>query len=148
MVQQNKLPTQDYLDIQNLYALYNLASDATDSTTYANCFTDDGVLEAATIGISVSGRDALIAHKERDKANRGGKYRRHWNGRLYLERQSNGSVLGRCYLVAYNGLPGELPVLADCGVYEDTLVQTNGEWNFSRRILTMAGASWGQSDDS
>ena len=102
MTKQNSLSAQDYLDIQNLYALYNLSSDDADSETYASCVTDDGVLEAATIGISVSGREALIAHKERDKAGRGGKYRRHWNGSLYLERQSDGSVLGRCYLVAYN----------------------------------------------
>jgi hypothetical protein len=39
-------------------------------------------------------------------------------------------------------------VLADCGVYEDTLVQADGEWKFCRRILTMDGSSWGQSDDS
>ena len=144
MTQQNALSAQDYLDIQNLYALYNLSSDATDSDTYASCFTDDGVLEAATIGISVSGREALIAHKERDKANRGGKYRRHWNGSLHLELKSDGSVLGRCYLVAYNGIPGELPVLADCGVYEDTVICQDGEWKFSQRVLTMEGSSWGK----
>ena len=144
MTQQNALSTQDYLDIQNLYALYNLSSDATDSETYASCFTDDGVLAAATIGISVSGREALIAHKERDKANRGGKYRRHWNGRLHRELKSDGSVLGRWFLVAYNGIPGELPVLADCGGYEDTVICQDGEWKFSQRVLTMDGSSWGK----
>ena len=144
MSEQNGLSTQDYLDIQNLYALYNLSSDAADSGTYASCFTNDGVLEAPDIGISVSGREALIAHKERDKANRGGKYRRHWNGSLHLELRSDGSVLGRCYLVAYNGSPGQLPVLADCGVYEDTVIQHNGQWKFSRRILTMDASTWGK----
>ena len=144
MTQKNTLAIKDYLDIQNLYALYNLSSDEADSETYASCFTDDGVLEAPTIGIGVSGREALVAHKERDKANRGGRYRRHWNGCLHLELKPDGSVLGRCYLVAYNGIPGELPVLADCGVYEDTLICRDGEWKFSKRILTMDGSSWGK----
>ena len=144
MSQPNELSAKDYQDIQNLYALYNLSSDAADSETYASCFTDNGVLEAPDIGISVSGRDALIAHKERDKANRGNKYRRHWNASLHLVMNPDGSVLGRCYLIAYNGLPGQLPELADCGVYEDTVIRDNGQWKFSRRSLTMDASSWGK----
>ena len=135
----------DYLEIQNLYSYYNLMSDAADAEAYASCFTDDGVMESRAIGIDVTGRSDLIAHKERDKANRGGKYRRHWNGSIHLERLGDGSVRGRCYLVAYNGEPGELPILADCGVYEDILVKVNGAWKFARRTLTMDGSTWGKS---
>ncbi len=135
----------DYLEIQNLYSYYNLMSDAADAEAYASCFTDDGVMESPAIGIDVTGRSDLIAHKERDKANRGGKYRRHWNGSIHLERLGDGSVRGRCYLVAYNGEPGELPILADCGVYEDILVKVNGAWKFARRTLTMDGSTWGKS---
>ncbi len=136
------LSAQDYVEIQNLYALYNLCSDAADSEGYADCFTEDGVMEAPQIGIAVTGRAGLIQHKERDKAGRGGKYRRHWNGGLHLERLDDGTVRGRCYLVAYNGQPGELPALADCGVYEDTVVQAGGEWKFARRVLTMDASTW------
>ncbi len=135
----------DYLEIQNLYSYYNLMSDAADVEAYASCFTDDGVMESPEIGINVTGRSDLVAHKERDKANRGGKYRRHWNGSIHLERLSDGSVRGRCYLVAYNGEPGDLPILADCGVYEDILVKVNGAWKFARRTLTMDGSTWGKS---
>ena len=135
----------DYLEIQNLYSYYNLMSDAADVEAYASCFTDDGVMESPEIGINVTGRSDLIAHKERDKANRGGKYRRHWNGSIHLERLGDGSVRGRCYLLAYNGEPGDLPTLADCGVYEDILVEVNGAWKFARRTLTMDGSTWGKS---
>ncbi len=38
------LSAQDYCEIQNLYAHYNLASDAGDAEAYASCFTEDGVL--------------------------------------------------------------------------------------------------------
>ena len=54
MTQKNTLAIKDYLDIQNLYALYNLSSDEEDSATNAYCFTDDWVLAAPTKGIGVS----------------------------------------------------------------------------------------------
>ena len=139
-----KLSAQDYLDIHNLYAQYNHVSDAADANRYADCFTEDGTLQAPDIGINVSGRAALIAHKQRDGANRDGQYRRHWNGSVHLEPQSDGSVIGRCYLIAYNGQPGQLPTLADCGVYLDTVIRDDGEWKFSRRILSMDASSWGK----
>ena len=44
---------------------------------------------------------------------------------------------GRCYLLAFNGTPTEIPAIADCGVYEDTLVRENGDWKFLRRHLVM-----------
>lgn len=137
-----KLSVEDQLDIQSLYALYNLASDAADVEGYATCFTVDGEMLSPEVGIDVRGQAALRAHKERDKANRGGRYRRHWNGNLHLKLLDDGSVRGRCYLIAYNGAPGDLPVIADCGVYEDRLVKVSGDWKFARRTLTMDGSTW------
>ena len=137
-----KLSVEDQLDIQSLYALYNLASDAADVDGYVNCFTDDGEMLSVEVGIDVHGREALKAHKERDRANRGGRYRRHWNGNLHLEMLDDGRVRGRCYLIAYNGAPGDLPAIADCGVYEDILVKIDGTWKFARRTLTMDGSTW------
>ena len=142
MSRPEKLSAEDQLDIQSLYALYNLASDAADVEAYANCFTEDGEMLSPEVGIDVHGQAALRAHKERDKANRGGRYRRHWNGNVYLELLDDGSVRGRCYLIAYNGVAGDLPVIADCGVYEDSLVKVGGDWKFARRTLTMDGSTW------
>ena len=144
---ENKMPLTlaDQLAIRELYAVYNLASDATESERYADCFTPDGAMLSPEVGIVVRGRAALIAHKERDKANRKGQYRRHWNANLHLEPQPDGSVRGQCYLLAYQGNPGELPRLADCGVYEDRLVRdASGAWKFAERRLTMDGSTWGQ----
>jgi hypothetical protein len=142
MAEPGKLSVEDRLDIQGLYALYNLASDAADVQTYVDCFTADGEMLSPEVGIEVRGAVALAAHKERDKANRGGRYRRHWNGNLHLELLGDGSVRGRCYLIAYNGMPGDLPVIADCGVYEDVLVKNDDGWKFARRTLTMDGSTW------
>ena len=61
MLQPNKLPIQNYKNIQFFYALYNLISCFESSTTDANCFIDDGVVDAVTIEISVS-RPALTTN--------------------------------------------------------------------------------------
>ena len=142
MADTGKLSVEDQLDIQSLYALYNLVSDACDIEGYADCFTADGEMLSPEVGIEVRGREALKAHKQRDKDNRAGRYRRHWNGNLYLEGLDADQVHGRCYLIAYNGEPGALPAIADCGVYEDLLVRTAEGWKFARRRLTMDGSTW------
>lgn len=138
----NHLPAQDYVDVQNLYARYNHASDAGDAETYASCFTDDGVLQIDPVGVLVQGRASLVAYKQKDAAGRGGRYRRHWNGSLWLEPVDTDTVRGRCYFHGYNGTPGQPPVLADAGVYDDRIVRVGGAWRFARRHITLDGSTW------
>lgn len=90
-----------------------------------------------TLALQIKGRDNLHAFKLRDSAQRGGRYRRHWNSGLYLEALDDHTMRGRCYLHGYNGEPGQHPELADVGVYEDTLVKQDGEWRFAKRVITM-----------
>jgi hypothetical protein len=136
------LSAQDYAEIHNLYAAYNLSSDAGDAAGYAACFTADGVLELQPLGITVRSRPALEAYKRRDKEGRGDRYRRHHNHSLHLEQLADGTVRGRCYFHGYNGTPGTLPVLADAGVYEDTIVQVDGAWRFAKRLLNLDATSF------
>jgi hypothetical protein len=133
---------QDYAEIQNLYAYYNLTSDAGDAEAYASCWTEDGALRIAQLDFLVQGRANLIAFKKKDKAGRAGKYRRHWNGAIFLEQIDERTVRGRCYLHGLNGVPGSLPDLADAGVYEDLIVRVDGEWRFASRSITMDGSHW------
>jgi hypothetical protein len=135
-------PAQDYMEIQNLYAFYNLSSDAGDAEAYADCFTDDGVLKIDHLKFTVKGRADLIAFKEKDLAGRGGKYRRHWNGSVVLEAIDETTVRGRCYLHGFNGMPGSLPELADAGLYEDLIVKVAGQWRFASRTILMDGSRW------
>jgi hypothetical protein len=143
------LDAESQAQITNLYARYNLHSDMGAPEAYAACFTADGAIRVQGLVVRdgvmsrgpgefvVQGRADLIAFKRRDQAGRGGKYRRHWNGSLWLERVDADTVRGRCYLSAYNGEPGSLPVLAQTGVYEDTIVRAEGEWKFAVRRLSI-----------
>lgn len=137
-----RLSASDHVQIQNLYAYYNLCSDAGDAEGYASCFTEDGVLHIETRHFVVKGRTDLAEYKRNDVARRGTAYRRHWNGSLYLEPIDRDTVRGRCYLQAFNGEPGGLPVLAGVGVYEDTIVKVGSEWKFATRQVRMDASSW------
>jgi 3-phenylpropionate/cinnamic acid dioxygenase small subunit len=142
MTDEPGLSAQDYVEIQNLYARYNHMSDAGDAEGYAACFTDDGMLVIDPLGVAVHGRAAFVTYKQKDAAGRGGRYRRHWNGSLLLEPVDADTVRGRCYFHGFNGTPGELPVFADAGVYEDRIVRVAGTWRFSRRHITLDGSTW------
>lgn len=140
------LSADDMFAIHNLYAKYNLCSDLGDAEGYADCFTEDAVLTVEPQGAKIEGRRAFLEHKTRDVASRGGRYRRHVNGSLMIEPLGDGTARGRCYLLAYNGDPGSLPDLADCGVYDDVVTKgEDGVWRFSRRALVMDGTTWSRS---
>lgn len=132
----------DWTQIHNLYAYYNLCSDSGDAEGYASCFTEDGVLRLVTRDFIVKGRQDLVDYKRKDVQGRGDRYRRHWNSGLHLEKQADGTVRGRCYLLAFNGEPGSLPVLAGAGMYDDTIVKAGGEWRFAVRKLTTDASTW------
>ena len=126
----------EYVEVLNLYSLYNLASDAGDAAQYANCFTEDGELHGT---YDVKGRAALEAYKLKDKAGRSHLYRRHWNGSIHLEKIDENTIRGRCYLFGYNGEPGKLPYTTHAGVYTDTIKRVGGEWKFANRDLKFDG---------
>jgi hypothetical protein len=136
------LSAEDYVEIQNLYAYYNLCSDAGDADGYASCFAKNGVLRIDAIGLRHQGRETLRAFKVSDAGRRGSRYRRHWNGSLHLRREADGSVTGRCYLHGYNGESGKPPELADVGSYVDRIVKEDGTWCFAERSITMDASSF------
>ena len=127
---------EEYVEILNLYAAYNLASDEGDAERYAQCFLQNGEHHGT---YDVYGRAALIEYKKVDKAQRGGQYRRHWNGSLHLEKVDAETVRGHCYLFGYSGEPGKLPYMTHAGVYRDVIKREDGRWKFAERRLSFDG---------
>jgi hypothetical protein len=125
---------QEYVDVMNLYSLYNLSSDIGTPEEYAACFTADGSL-LFDGQLVQHGREQLIEYKRRDQASRGGDYRRHWNATIHLEKVGPTEIRGRCYLQAFSGRPGDAPLLTDTAVYEDRISSAEGSWRFASRNL-------------
>src|ERR1700737_2019392 len=72
------LSAQDTIDIQQLYARYNIAIDSCDAQGWAATFTPDGVFNA------ISGHDALAEFVKTWREKMNGASRRHWNNNLQL----------------------------------------------------------------
>jgi len=117
------LSTQDYIDIQQLYARYNHAIDSGDAETWAGTFTADGVFN------NNSGREALL-NFARNYA-KTGTTRRHWNTNLLITPTPEGAS-GTVYLFLLD-IAAKPPTVATAAKYEDLLVKTAQGWRFKKR---------------
>ena len=72
------LSAQDYFEIQQLYANYNIAIDNGDAEGWATKFTPDGVFNTFV------GHDALIGFVKTWRERLGGASRKHWNTNLEI----------------------------------------------------------------
>src|SRR5580765_4301507 len=123
-----KLTTQDYVDIQQLYARYNLAIDTGDGEGWAGTFTPDGVFNSTN-----KGHDALVQFIKDWRDKRDGANRRHLNSNMALTPNADGAK-GAIYLLLLN--VGVRPAtIATTGIYEDVLVKTAQGWRFKSRIV-------------
>jgi len=123
-----KLTTQDYMEIEQLYATYNHAIDSGDADAWAATFTDDGVFNARFTGTEQLKGFIKLWLEKLDGANR-----RHWNSNLKVDATAEGAN-GAVYLILYN--VGVKPVaIATTGMYADTLVKTRMGWRFKTRVV-------------
>lgn len=123
-----KLTAQDYTDIQQLYARYNLAIDTGDAEGWAATFISDGVFNNTN-----KGHAALVQFIKDWREKRDGANRRHLNSNLVLTPTADGANAS-IYLLLLN--VGVRPsVIASTGIYEDALVRTPQGWRFKSRIV-------------
>lgn len=122
------LSTQDYVEIQQLYARYAMTIDAGNADGWANTFTSDGVFNN-----NARGHAALVqfVHDWRDK--RSGASRRHWNSNLVITPSEDGAT-GSVYLLLLD-ISTRPPAPVSSSVYEDALVKTPQGWRFKTRVL-------------
>lgn len=127
------LTTQDYIDIQQLYARYNNAIDGGDAEGYAATFVADGVFNTFT------GHDALVGFINEWRDKRNGTSRRHWNTNLTISGTPEGAS-GSVYLMLLD-VSVRPPVIASTAKYEDALVKTPQGWRFKKRATRADAAA-------
>jgi actinorhodin biosynthesis protein ActVIA len=123
--QSGSLSTQDYIEIQQLYARYNHAIDSGDAEAYAGTFTADGVFN------NNNGREALLTFA-RGYAKNNGSNRRHWNTNLLITPTPEGAN-GTVYLFLLD-VTAKPPSIVTTLTYEDTMVKTPQGWRFKKRM--------------
>jgi actinorhodin biosynthesis protein ActVIA len=120
------LSAQDYQEIQQLYARYNVAIDTGDAEAYAATFTPDGVFN------NFKGHDELVGFIKIWRGERlNGANRRHWNTNLLISgdgKTATGSV--SLMLLDVSATPVSIAAVA---TYSDSLIKTADGWRFSKR---------------
>jgi hypothetical protein len=134
------LSAQDTVDIQQLYARYNIAIDSGDAQGWAATFTPDGVFNA------ISGHDALAEFVKTWREKLNGASRRHWNNNLQLTGNSN-EASGFVFLMLVDISTKPISIVATA-TYTDSLVKTKEGWRFTKRTTKGDVAPTPPSSDS
>ena len=132
----------DRAAIENLMARYLFAMDYHDADTYAECFTEDGVLDYA-MGV-LEGREA-IRTEARSFAGKIGEIFKDWQGNPAMLRHVIGQQVVRVagdrawntgfWWEMTNGGPEGSMATPSFGTYEDELERVDGHWLFKRRKI-------------
>jgi hypothetical protein len=121
------LTTQDYIDIEQLYATYNHAIDSGDGEAWAATFTPDGTFNKFT------GHDQLVGFIQAWKEKMNGGARRHWNTNLRIAPSKDGASASVFLMLVDVNTRG----IVATGMYDDTLVKTANGWRFRTRQTKM-----------
>ena len=119
------LTAQDYFEIEQLYAQYNLTLDGNDAEGWAATFTPDGTF------MNYSGHDGLVGFVKAWHERMGGSTRRHWNSNLRITgdgTRADGTVYLRLVDTATKAISGT-------GTYKDSLIKTPNGWRFTKRVV-------------
>jgi hypothetical protein len=119
------LSAQDYFEIQQLYARYNIAIDGGDAEGWAATFTPDGVFNTSV------GHDALVNFVKTWREKLNGATRKHWNNNLQITGNSQ-EASGYVYLMLVDISTKPVSILATA-TYTDSLVKTKDGWRFTKR---------------
>lgn len=119
------LSAQDTIDIQQLYARYNIAIDSGDGQGWAATFTPDGVFNA------ISGHDALAEFVKTWREKLNGASRRHWNNNLQITGNSK-EASGFVFLMLIDVSTKPISIVGTA-TYSDSLVKTKDGWRFTKR---------------
>ena len=106
----NGLIAQDYFEIQQLYAHYNIAIDSGDAEGWAATFTPDGVFN------TFAGHDALVGFVKTWREKLNGATRKHWNNNLQITGNSK-EASGSVYLMLVDISTKPASIAGDCDLH-------------------------------
>ena len=124
------LSSQDYIDIEQLYATYNHAIDSGDAEAWASTFTADGTFN------KFAGHDQLVGFIQQWKEKMNGGNRRHWNTNLRIVPSKDGASASVFLML----VDVTTKSIVATGMYNDTLVKTVEGWRFKSRATKMDAA--------
>ena len=129
------LTPQDYMEIQQLYALYAKAADLADGKGYAGTFTTDGEFVSARAPQNGQGEWTRTTSKGTESLTRTGSTGglRHNFINIHVTRTAQGAD-ATCYLLMYTARTNPAS-LVTTATYEDTLVKTAEGWRFKKRVM-------------
>jgi len=119
------LSAQDYFEIQQLYARYNIAIDSGDAEGWAATFTPDGVFN------TFNGHDALVNFVKTWREKLNGATRKHWNNNLQITGNSK-EASASVYLMLVD-ISAKPPSIVATATYTDSLIKTKDGWRFTKR---------------
>jgi hypothetical protein len=119
------LSAQDNVEIQQLYARYNIAIDGGDGEAWASTFTPDGVFN------QIVGHDALVGFVKMWREKLNGATRKHWNSNLQISGNSK-EASGFVYLMLVDISTKPASILTTA-TYTDALIKTKDGWRFTKR---------------
>lgn len=119
------LTPQDYAEIEQLYAQYNLTIDGNDAEGWAATFTPDGTF------LTYTGHDGLVSFVKAWHERMGGGTRRHWNSNLRITGDGT-KAEGTVYLMLVDVATKSI---ISTGTYKDNLVKTPQGWRFTKRVV-------------
>jgi hypothetical protein len=131
-----KVSTDDYVEIQQLYAHFCRAWDVGDAEAMANCWTEDGEM---TRGFGPGQSAADRKPGSGFKMGVGNGLTRHLNTNLVVTRTPEGAR-GSVYLLMYT-LATNPASVGEVAIYDDMLVKTARGWKFKKRVV------WRDDDD-
>jgi SnoaL-like protein len=129
------LTPQDYMEIQQLYALYAKAADLADGKGYAGTFTPDGEFVSGRAPQNGQGDWIRTTSKGTDSLIRTGSTGglRHNFINIHVTRTAEGAD-ATCYLLMYTARTNPAS-LVTTATYTDTLVKTADGWRFKKRVM-------------
>jgi SnoaL-like domain len=119
------LSAQDNVEIQQLYARYNIAIDGGDGEAWASTFTPDGVFNQFV------GHVALVDFVKMWREKLNGATRKHWNNNLQISGNAK-EASGFVYLMLVDISTKPASILTTA-TYTDSLVKTKDGWRFAKR---------------